>query len=490
MSKIALNFFGEIISVEKPQSLEALRKEIARLFCFSTQDASEILLTYNENGDKLIISSEEDLKAFLDSKNSIIDLDISQNSKIYKDNLNQLKEESIKDKKTLEELLKKREELNEIKEAQIISDKEEIKKIQSQIMELWKQKASIRKQMFENVCKIDKEKREIDQKIEEIQKKLGIKVTKPEEKKPEMEKIWNPMMPFPFMQFPHPFFHNQNFFKEFPHKHHQHPHPHHYKKPFGAKFGKTEFIDIPKESKRTMTETNESFNDLDMKMKTIDDWGKCLLTKTQEITNKLAETFKEFPALNLSLNTEEDKKEKNKEKINEKIIHHHIICDGCGMKPLIGKRYKCKGCIDFDYCQKCYEKNKESHKHEFQLIEKPELKNPFKIRGNPFFHHVSKKNTLKSFRPENTQKKMEHCKTMGNIFEKEKISNKIMHFGVKCDGCGAFPIVGCRFKCAICPDFDYCEKCEEKLSEKHNHPFLKIYEPKMNPFLFNCAHKK
>ena len=147
MSKIALNFFGEIISVEKPQSLEALRKEIARLFCFSTQDASEILLTYNENGDKLIISSEEDLKAFLDSKNSIIDLDISQNSKIYKDNLNQLKEESIKDKKTLEELLKKREELNEIKEAQIISDKEEIIKFS---LKLWNY--GNKKLQLENKC--------------------------------------------------------------------------------------------------------------------------------------------------------------------------------------------------------------------------------------------------------------------------------------------------------------------------------------------------
>ncbi len=486
MSKIALNFYGEIISVEKPQSLEALRKEIARLFCFSAQDASEILLTYNENGDKLIISSEEDLKAFLDSKNSMIDLDISQNSKIYKDNLNQLKEETLKDKTALEELLKKREELIKIKESQIISDKEEIKKIQSQIMELWKQKASIRKKMFENVCKIDKEKREIDQKIEEIQKKLGISVTKPEEKMPKMEKMWNPNMNFfPFMQFPHPFFHKQNFFKQFPHQHNHRPH--HHKKPFGVKFGKTEFIDIPKEPNRTMTETNESLNDLDLKIKTIDGWGKCLLTKTHEITNKLAETFKGFPPLNLSLNTEADKNVKNKENQNEKVIHHHIICDGCGMRPLMGKRYKCKGCADFDYCEKCYEKNKETHKHEFLLIEKPEFRNPFFFRRNPYFHHYSKRNT---FKPENTQKKMEHCKTMGNIFEKEKISNKIMHFGVKCDGCGAFPIVGCRFKCAVCPDFDYCEECEKKLSEKHNHPFLKIYEPKMNPVFFNCKTKK
>ena len=56
MSKIVLNFFGEIISVERPKSLASLRNEIARLFCFSKQDAEEILLTYNEDGDKLIFT--------------------------------------------------------------------------------------------------------------------------------------------------------------------------------------------------------------------------------------------------------------------------------------------------------------------------------------------------------------------------------------------------------------------------------------------------
>ena len=57
MSKIALNFFGEIVSVEKPKNLASLRNDIARLFFFSAQDAAEILLTYNDNGDKLIISA-------------------------------------------------------------------------------------------------------------------------------------------------------------------------------------------------------------------------------------------------------------------------------------------------------------------------------------------------------------------------------------------------------------------------------------------------
>jgi len=51
-----------------------------------------------------------------------------------------------------------------------------------------------------------------------------------------------------------------------------------------------------------------------------------------------------------------------------KEIHNHIKCDGCQMNPLIGIRYKCEECQDFDYCESCYEKNKEIHGHTFKLI--------------------------------------------------------------------------------------------------------------------------
>ena len=44
-----------------------------------------------------------------------------------------------------------------------------------------------------------------------------------------------------------------------------------------------------------------------------------------------------------------------------------------------------------------------------------------------------------------------------------------------CDGCEVTPIQGIRYKCSVCPDMDYCEKCE---SEKgHEHPMLKIRRP-------------
>ena len=69
-------------------------------------------------------------------------------------------------------------------------------------------------------------------------------------------------------------------------------------------------------------------------------------------------------------------------------------------------------------------------------------------------------------------------------------AEKLIHFGVTCDGCGTFPIVGCRYKCAVCDDFDFCEECEKKKGEEHNHPFLKISKPQMTPIAFKCFEDK
>jgi hypothetical protein len=56
---------------------------------------------------------------------------------------------------------------------------------------------------------------------------------------------------------------------------------------------------------------------------------------------------------------------------------------------------------------------------------------------------------------------------------KEPVAEQVItHVGVSCDGCGESPIIGVRYKCAVCKNFDYCANCEEKLD--HDHPFLKI----------------
>ena len=140
MSEITLNFFGEIFSVEKTNSLSSLRNEISTLLCLNPQDAAEIILTYkdNENEDKKIISNDNDLNAFFNSKAKVIDLDISQSSQIYKKNLDQLQEEKQKDKKDLDELLKKNDELEKLKETKLMPEKQELQSINLQISELFK----------------------------------------------------------------------------------------------------------------------------------------------------------------------------------------------------------------------------------------------------------------------------------------------------------------------------------------------------------------
>lgn len=56
-------------------------------------------------------------------------------------------------------------------------------------------------------------------------------------------------------------------------------------------------------------------------------------------------------------------------------IHHRVTCDGCGMKPIVGPRYNCNDCDDFDFCHNCHEtsnKNGLHHaKHTFKVIPYP-----------------------------------------------------------------------------------------------------------------------
>ena len=49
-----------------------------------------------------------------------------------------------------------------------------------------------------------------------------------------------------------------------------------------------------------------------------------------------------------------------------------------------------------------------------------------------------------------------------------------VHKGSVCNGCGEFPIIGIRYQCVECKDFDYCEKCHEEKKYIHKHPFYKL----------------
>ena len=56
-------------------------------------------------------------------------------------------------------------------------------------------------------------------------------------------------------------------------------------------------------------------------------------------------------------------KEEEKKEI---IIHENVKCDGCGIFPVKGIRYKCSVCKDFDYCEECEQRF--AHPHPFLKI--------------------------------------------------------------------------------------------------------------------------
>ena len=65
----------------------------------------------------------------------------------------------------------------------------------------------------------------------------------------------------------------------------------------------------------------------------------------------------------------------------------------------------------------------------------------------------------------NIEKEEDNIRTPSSVEE---------HTGISCNGCGICPIYGIRYKCIICSDFDYCEKCEEEKGYVHDHPLYKL----------------
>jgi len=63
------------------------------------------------------------------------------------------------------------------------------------------------------------------------------------------------------------------------------------------------------------------------------------------------------------------------------------------------------------------------------------------------------------------------------VVQEEKQAAAV-HVGVTCDGCSVSPIVGDRFKCIACNDYDLCSACELSNIHDVSHPLLKIKTPR------------
>ena len=276
MSKITLNFFDEELIIDKPQSLSFLRSKISELFGLSLDDATEIILSYKDENDNISISTEEDLKIFLESKNEKkINLSISQESKLFKENLQRMQND-MNDKKELARLYKERGELKKMKKEKSEAAKKKINEIQNQINQLTLARAKLYYETEVEVGQIKVALTKNEEKIFELKKKMGLPF-----KKPIIKPSNNP--------------------------------------------------------------------------KIVINFGNLMKINDKGLNTEL-KLNKDEPYIDIV----------KKEEIKE-LIHLGVKCDGCKMYPIIGKRYKCNKCFNFDFCEKCYEENKSTHQHEFTI---------------------------------------------------------------------------------------------------------------------------
>ena len=62
----------------------------------------------------------------------------------------------------------------------------------------------------------------------------------------------------------------------------------------------------------------------------------------------------------------------------------------------------------------------------------------------------------------------------GGLYGGTADSATATHVNIWCDGCGAFPLVGARFKCLHCPDIDLCSGCMFANQHHSDHFFARL----------------
>lgn len=216
------------------------------------------------------------------------------------------------------------------------------------------------------------------------------------------------------------------------------------------KVEKKEIIQIPVKPLKKKEKKKEQKNDkikekklkLRQKMKNIEKNVKNQFKKVKKSVKQSFRTIKkelkDLKQMKQELNQlkKEDVKKNIKNKSSEPVItiltkHIGIICDGCELGPIIGKRYKCLECQNYDLCENCESKNIHMHPM-MRLISQANNTIANKITN----HCISIKNKcpiekeiLKDFKKEEVKTELkEKIESEGNVDQEEFKKRELMEF--------------------------------------------------------------
>ncbi len=148
----------------------------------------------------------------------------------------------------------------------------------------------------------------------------------------------------------------------------------------------------------------------------------------------------------------------NKANDSEEVLNHEKFqktkCSLCNKNDFYQYRYKCLECTSTNYnlCGECFEERVETREHKLShaVVRRDEV-------SNSIFGETFNDNEI-------------------NLNNFSKIFANVQHKEHTCNGCKTGrPIIGLRFKCDICKNFDLCKNCffnKKSIHPKNDHPFI------------------
>ena len=130
-----------------------------------------------------------------------------------------------------------------------------------------------------------------------------------------------------------------------------------------------------------------------------------------------------------------------------------------------------------EYDKKISENNSLQQKIKILEKENEEMKNKIKVYEKEKMHNDNRIKNLEE-NEENLNKEISDLKIKetkyieiikNNKKEKKSTCNTI-HNGIKCEKCFKEPIIGYRYKCIQCDNYNLCQDCEEKNAINEDHP--------------------
>jgi hypothetical protein len=88
--------------------------------------------------------------------------------------------------------------------------------------------------------------------------------------------------------------------------------------------------------------------------------------------------------------------------------------------------------------------------------------------------------------------KLNQIKNDLDIMKYKESTKHIIHQGIVCNNCKKVNMIGMRYKCFHCPEYNICEDCEKYLSFYHDnsHFFIRIHDSSLYNNIINNQVKK